>query len=65
MQPDFKERLIGGLLLATLIYVWIFGVIVVPLATYQLLAKVSLSVRMAWRRDERLLQWREAMHPLS
>ncbi|GAB5031861.1 diacylglycerol acyltransferase partial [Nannochloropsis oceanica] len=37
--PDLKERLIGGLLLASLIHVWLFGVIVVPLAMYQLLAQ--------------------------
>lgn len=42
-QPDLKERLIGGLLLASLIHVWVFGVIVVPLATYKLLAQVGLT----------------------
>jgi len=41
LQPDFKERLIGGLLLASLIHVWVLGVIVVPLATYKLLAQVG------------------------
>ncbi len=40
-KPDLKERLIGGLLLASLIHVWLFGVIVVPLATYKMLAQVG------------------------
>jgi hypothetical protein len=48
LQPDLKERLIGGLLLASLIHVWVFGVIVAPLAMYKLLAQVGWT----WREGE-------------
>lgn len=45
-QPGFKERLIGGLLLASLLHVWMLGVVVIPWATYQLLAKGNTTLAL-------------------
>jgi hypothetical protein len=40
-QPGFKERLVGGLCLGSLIHIWVAGVFVVPCSLYLALAKAD------------------------
>jgi hypothetical protein len=39
--PGFQERLIAGLLLGSLVHIWVAGVFAVPVALYLALAKAD------------------------